>query len=578
MPLGIVGETVYRLSPLSVPAADSAQDELAQHAAVALFALRAAEADRRFEFGVGNAAVVADICRRLDGNPLALELAAARVPALGLATLRERLDDRFRLLKQAGRAGDPRHGVLQAAFDWSYGLLSATEQRIFNRLGAFAGSFSLDAAARCVADEAVDTCGAVDLIGRLVDRSLVTALGQEPPRYRLYETARCYALDRLAATGGLDPARGRMAETMLQLLDRAYDEYWSLDEAVWLSQYEPELDNVRAAMDWARGHDDVLAVSLYGSAWPLFVETDLHSEGRAGHDQAVALLSDAVPLARVARFWESIATYDSTRQYDRARYAAELAAGMHAVTGDQRSRYYALMQLALNLRDDEASARAAFDGARGLEDPAWPARLLAHGAMTEGALLTSRGEFAAAREAHRRALSYALTTSERQALAATVSIVELDIACGANERALQLGRPLALSLRRLGRRETRFELLVLVFSALLLAGETDEARQVGAELHALALRLDRSRLYIVLDAMALLACREGRFDDAARISRSADAAHAAHGKSERRPVEARMHRAVLEILDARQARGPAAASGQLALDEGSACALALGLA
>lgn len=577
-PLGIAGETVYRLSPLSVPDAAAGQDELAQHGAVALFALRASEADRRFELGAANVALVADICRRLDGNPLALELAAARVPALGLANLIEHLDDRFRLLRQAGRAANGRHGVLQAAFDWSYGLLSPAEQRIFDRLGAFAGSFALDTAARSVADETVDTCGAIDLIGRLVDRSLVTVLGQEPPRYRLLETARCYAQERLAATGQLDAARRRMAETLVERLDRAYEEYWSQDEALWLAQYEPELDNVRAALDWARRRDDGLAVSLFGSAWPLFVETDLLSEGRAGHAEALALLSDAVPLARVARFWEAVATYDSTRQYDRARYAAELAAGMYAATGDARARYYALLQLALNRRDDGAGAQGAFDQARALEDPAWPTRLLAFGAMTEGALRTSRGEYTAAREAYRRALNHALTTSEREALAATVHIVELDIACGALDGALQLGRPLVLSLRRVGRRESRCELLILVMSALLLAGETGEAREIGAEFLALAARLDPGRLYAALDAMALLACRDHRYGDAARIAACADAAHTAHGEERRGPAAGRVRAEVTAVLDRHLGGGwHESTGGEGRLDEASACRLALGL-
>lgn len=579
VPLGISGETVCRLAPLPVPEAGAAKTEIAQYAAVALFARRAAESDRRFELSGSNAAAVGEICRRLDGNPLALELAAARVAAFGVAVLCERLDDRFRLLKQAGPADDPRHGVLRAAFDWSYGLLSEPEQKVFDRLGAFAGSFSLKTAAQAVADERIDPSDAIDLIGRLVDRSLVTVLGGDPPRYTLLETARCYALDRLKASDQLEAAQWRMAGTLLDLLDRAYEEYWSLDEEIWRSQYEPEIDNVRAALAWAKRSDSTLAVSLYGSSWPLFVETDLHAEGRAGHAEAVGLLSDRIPGARIGRFWEATATYDSTRQWDRARYAAELAVKRHAASGDLRARYFALLQLALNWRGESASAQTAFEAARQVEEPAWPARLLAQGAMTEGALLASRGQYLEAREAYRRALSFALTISERQALAATVQIVELDIACGATDAALQLGRPLAISLRRVGRRETRFELLVLTFSALLLAGETEEARAIGAELHELAMRLDPGKLFTVLDAMALYACLEGRTEAAARIAACADSAHEKHGQARRRPAEERLRSALaakLQVLPAAAARSGAAANGG-PLDEAGACRLALGL-
>src|SRR5208282_3328996 len=131
----------------------------------------------------------------------------------------------------------------------------------------------------CVADRNVDASEAIDLIGRLVDRSLVSALAVDTARYTLLETARAYALDRLAVTEELDTTRARMARTMLELLDLAYQEYWSLDEAIWLHRYQPELDNVRAAIDWSIRNDRELGVALFGSAWPLFVETDLYAEG-----------------------------------------------------------------------------------------------------------------------------------------------------------------------------------------------------------------------------------------------------------------------------------------------------------
>jgi len=578
VPLGVAGETVYRLPGLPFPDPRTPQTEAAAYGAVALFAERAAAADRRFELSLANTSLVAHICGHLDGNPLALELAAARVPALGLPALLERLDDRFRLLRLAGRPPDARHGALIAAFDWSYDLLTPTEQRVFSRLGTFAGSFSMGAAARCVADEKVDTLEAVDVIGRLVDRSLVSVLDVAPPRYALLETARHYALGKLEAVDELDSARKRMAATMLEVLDTAYEEYWSVDEAIWLHRYEPDLPNVRAAMDWAIRADHELGVALFGSAWPLLVEADLYQEGRAGYEQVLALLSDSLPRARVGRFWEAIATYDSTRQCDRARYAAELAATMHAAARDGRAHYYALMQLAFNWRVDSAAAHTAFDSARKLEDPAWPARLLTHGALTEGALLTSAGRFLEARAAYERAIRLALATSERQALAASVSIVELDIARGDTEAALQLARPLGPSLRHLGRRDTRFQLLSLTFSALLIAGKRDEARATGAEIYELG-QLDTGNLYTVLDAMAFLACEERRYDAAARIAAYADLAHETHGQPRRRPAEERMRTAVVASLEAQLGLSwitPAERSHEQ-LDEARACALALGL-
>lgn len=567
VPMGLAGESVYRLGPL--PVREAAQ----------LFALRATQADQSFELAPANASLVEDICRKLDGNPLALELAAARVPSFGLAALAGNLDDRFRLLKFSGRADGQRHGVLQAAFDWSYGLLAPVEQRVFDRLGAFAGSFALPVAAEAVSAETNGLAGAIDVIGSLVDRSLVTRLAAEPARYSLLETARCYARARLDAAGTTFDAERRMTEATLHGLERAYDDYWSADEAIWLHRHEPALENVRAALDWARRHDPELAVALYGSAWPLFVEADMHEEARAAHDRAVGLLRSTLPPARLARFWEAVATYDSERQADRARYAAEIAAAAHAKAGDTRSLYYAMLQHAHNWAGDLESARRTLAAARQLEQPGWPARLLAQGAIVEGGVLASSGDFEAARSAYRRALDHALAVSERQALAATVHIVELDVTRGAIDAALQLARPLAVSLRHCGRRETRHELLVLLFAGLLLAGERDEARAAGLELHELAKRLDLSRLYFALDAMALLAATDGRHELAARIAVAADASRENHGGARPRPAAECIRARVRAILDSTLGAGwrPRVELATEPLGEEEACLVALGL-
>jgi predicted ATPase/DNA-binding winged helix-turn-helix (wHTH) protein len=579
VPLGVPGETVFRLGPLAIDeGAESGADGAS--GAVALFAQRATAADRRFALTSANRAAVAEICRRLDGNPLALELAAARVPALGVSALLGHLGDRLRLLKSSAAVEDAHHGALQAAFDWSYRLLSPAEQHVFNRLGVFAGSFSLDSAARCVADASTDSCDAIDLISRLVDRSLVNALPSDSPRYALSETARLYALARLRDAGEEQAARRGMGVAMLELLDRAYVQYWSEDEALWLARYEPELENVRSALCWAAAHEPELAVTLFGSAWPLLFEADLNAEGRHGYHNTVGLLSDALPRPRVARFWEAIATFESTRQCDRARYAAELAARMHADTGDLQARYYALMLLASNWRIDNEAARAAFDTARTLEEPTWPARLLGFGVLTEGALLLTRGEFALARAAYQSALRVSLTVSERQALAATAEIVELDVACGDPVAALQLARPLVDRLRHSSRSGVRFGLLVATLQALLQTGELQEARAIGCEILEVGTRLEPGKLYMALDAMAQLAYAEKRYTVAARIAVCADAAYTLHGQGERRLTEARL-RAQIETCLARELGASwreSAVDRSTPLDERGACALALGLA
>ena len=579
VPLGVPGETVFRLAPLAIEERTDAGAPADASGAVALFVQRATAADRRFALTSANRAAVAEICRRLDGNPLALELAAARVPALGVAKLLEHLGDRLRLLKSSAAVEDSHHAALQAAFDWSYRLLTPAEQRVFNRLGVFSGSFSLECAAHAVADGPTDSCDAIDLISRLVDRSLVNALPSDPPRYTLAETARLYALARLTEAGEEQAARRSMGLALLELLDRAYLQYWSEDEALWLARYEPELENVRSSIGWAAAHAPELAVNLFGSAWPLLFEADLNAEGRRGYHETVGLLSDGLPRARVARFWEAIATFESTRQCDRARFAAELAARMHADTGEQQARYYSLMLLASNWRIDNEAARTAFDTAHALEDPAWPARLLGFGALTEGALLLTRGEFAKARSAYQRALRASLTVSERQALAATAEIVELDVACGEPAAALQLARPLVDRLRYLSRSGVRFGLLVATLEALLESGELQEARAIGHEILEVGARLEPARLYTALDAMAQLACAEQHYAIAARIAACADAAYARHGQGERRLTEARLRARIEACLERELGAGwrESALDRSAPLDERGACALALGL-
>jgi predicted ATPase/DNA-binding winged helix-turn-helix (wHTH) protein len=579
VPLGVPGETVFRLGPLAVDERTDPGSPDGASDAIALFVERATAADRRFALTSANREAVAEICRRLDGNPLALELAAARVPALGVAALLEHLGDRLRLLKSSAAVEEPHHGALQAAFDWSYQLLSPAEQRVFNRLGVFSGSFSLESAASAVTDGPTDSCDAIDLISRLVDRSLVNALPSDSPRYALSETARLYALARLGEAGEEQAARRGMGAAMLELLNRAYVQYWSEDEALWLARYEPELENVRGAISWATAHEPQLAVRLYGSAWPLLFEADLNAEGRHSYHHTVGLLSEGLPRAAMARFWEAIATFESTRQCDRARYAAELAAQMHADTGDLKARYYALMLLASNWRIDNEAARAAFDTARTLEDPAWPARLLALGAQTEGALLLTRGDFAGARAAYQRALSAALAVSERQVLAAAAEIVELDVACLDPAAALQLARPLVLRLRHSSRSGVRFGLLVATLEALLQSGELEEARATGHELLEVGTRFEPARLYTALDAMSQLACAEKRYTDAARIAVCADAAYALHGQDERRLTEARLRAQTEDCLTRELGTGwrGSGVDRSALLDERGACALAIGL-
>jgi predicted ATPase/DNA-binding winged helix-turn-helix (wHTH) protein len=250
-------EQVFRPGPLALPASD---DLVAVRAsgAVELFIARARQADPRFTLGEDNRAAVADICRRLDGIPLAIELAAARVPLLGVEGLRQRLDERFQVLTAGARAVMRRHQTLRAALEWSHGLLDEPERVVFRRLGVFAGGFTLDAAQAVAADEAIDGWDVLEHLGALVDKSLVVAEGggggDRLPRYRLLETSKLYALERLAEAGETAAVLLRHAghcTTLAEAFDSEATRHGQA--ALALERLDAERGNLLNALAWCSG-------------------------------------------------------------------------------------------------------------------------------------------------------------------------------------------------------------------------------------------------------------------------------------------------------------------------------------
>src|SRR5437870_6967552 len=183
------------------------------------FSKRARAAQPRFALGEHNVAAVVDICRRLDGIALAIELAAARLPLLGVDGLRARLDERFSVLKGGPRLALRRHQTLRAALDWSHGLLTQDEQSVFRRLGVFAGSFGLESAQHVAGDDSIDEWAVLDRLGALVDKSLVVAEAGQEPRYRLLETSRAFALEKLHEAGETEVVLRRHAEGVLAVFE-----------------------------------------------------------------------------------------------------------------------------------------------------------------------------------------------------------------------------------------------------------------------------------------------------------------------------------------------------------------------
>ena len=302
-PLAVEGEQVWPVPPLAMPAA------------VRLFGERAAAASPGFAVDDANEAAVAEICRRLDGLPLALELAATRVRSLAPAELAGRLTGRFRLLRTGRRVAEARHQTLVGVVDWSYGLLGAAEQHLFDRLSVFAGSFGLDAAERVCAGDGVDEAEVADLIASLVDKSMVAAVvGEGATRYVLLETLREFGRERLAARGEAASIGRAHAAHQVAFAERAATGLTGPDEGEWLQRLGRELHELRAAAAWAAGADgspgDLDLAMRLSAALLWYGESAIVSEvfgwaeraarlpGAAGHPLYPVVLSSAAAGAR----------------------------------------------------------------------------------------------------------------------------------------------------------------------------------------------------------------------------------------------------------------------------------------
>ncbi|MEO3827113.1 BTAD domain-containing putative transcriptional regulator [Actinomadura sp. B10D3] len=251
-PLGITGETLRPVEPLEPPPADAGPEEALFSPAVRLFADRAAAVSPGFAVTPDNAGWIVRICRALDGMPLAIELAAARLRAMTPAQLAVRLDDRFRLLNAGSRTALPRHKTLRAVVEWSWDLLDEPERTLWRRLAVFPGGATVQSAESVCAALGLDGADVLDLLTALVDKSLLTVGGTDgEPRYRMLETIRAYGLERLAGSGEETATRRAHAAYFVGLAEEAEPHLYRGDQLTWLRRLTAEGDNISAALRWA---------------------------------------------------------------------------------------------------------------------------------------------------------------------------------------------------------------------------------------------------------------------------------------------------------------------------------------
>jgi predicted ATPase len=349
-PLQVRGEHEYAVGPLALPGLHAVPSvaDVARAASVQLFTARAQQVMPSFTLTPDNAPSTAAICRRLDGLPLALELAAARVKLLSPTALLARLDHALPLLTGGARDLPARQQTIRRTIDWSYDLLTHTEQQLFRYLAVFRGGWTLPAAEAVSDDESM----VLDVLGRLLDQSLVVAyeVGGEP-RYRLLEPVREYALEQLEQHGEADMVRERHAGWYLAFGETAAPNLMKHDQLTWLHRLDPEINNVRAALGfWMERHAWEPAVRLTWALWRFWWVRGLHREGRQWSDTVLARTDEGRTLPPIQRSQALLTAGSmawSAGDMDRAwRCCAESVTGS-ADHDDARVEAIALMMLGM---------------------------------------------------------------------------------------------------------------------------------------------------------------------------------------------------------------------------------------
>jgi len=500
-PLRVRGERVYRLPPLDVPANDASAPpravEVAAFSSVALFVQRAQAVDHTFVLTDENAPYVAEICARLEGIPLAIELAGARVGSLSLPALAERLSRRFLVLGGGDRTAPDRRQTMRATIDWSYELLGERERTVFERFSIFSGGCTLEAASIVCAEEGdPEQDDVFETLSSLVDKSLIVAdINGSATRYRMLETFRQYAREKVVARGEQRLLSERHAVAYLGIAEELEREIFALPDTAWRARARAELDNWRAALEWslAEGGNVLVGQRLAASLKQTWGEAAI-SDGRRWICLAIDRIDDDTPSLLVAKLDQVYAELcEQYGEYGEALVAAKRAIARYRELGDdlgtalaQASAVGALVRLGRPEEAEEPS-RQALETARKHERHAFAARVL--NLIAEASAL--RGDFTAARAASAEALGYVRGLGKMRSVAvALATLAELEFRAGDVDAALRNGAE-AL---RIGVQHDHSGVIAASVRAnmaayLVVRGRYDEAREQACESLAISRRM-----------------------------------------------------------------------------------------
>lgn len=524
-PLGLREERVMRLGGLRCSGAPG--DGAAP--AVRLFAARARAVDPRFVLEGGDATAVAEICRRLEGLPLALELAAARVPLLGTAGVLERLDQQLKLLTRGTPDAPERQQTLRAAMQWSHGLLDATQKAVFRRLALFGDSFTLQGAQAVAGDEAIDEWTVLDALDALVAKSLLQMVhGASPRRCRLLATARAFALERLDESGERGATQRRHAQWLLSVFERANARVQ--DEALrnWLERLWPEVPDLRAALRWADSADGdaTLLLALVGAAGTFWASASLDREAAPWFAAARAGLHEQTAPLLAARYWQAVAlrSVDPVVPIAESVAAAERALAAFERLGDAANAYRMLGLLVQHGRrvQPPLDVAALLERMRALERPDWPPLRRMLRMRVEGIVMARAGDWHAYRERFRQEAAMLVEAGDEMRLwGAQYHVALAELALGRPRAAVDVLAPVVQQLREVGLLREQWTRPAALLIARIEAGEAHAAADAVREAVTL-LRVAGAPAWIA-DHLSLWALDCAAIEAAARLRGWSDA-------------------------------------------------------
>jgi predicted ATPase/DNA-binding winged helix-turn-helix (wHTH) protein len=583
--LAVAGEHAYPVPLLDVPPRSpslTAAQAMA-HSAVQLFVERSASALGRFSLTDETAPIIAAICRRLDGIPLAIELAAPRLKVLEPKALLARLDDQLRLLTAGRRTATPRQRTLRAAIEWSYALLSEAEQAMLRRLGVFAGSFTLEAVAAVATGAPVEASDVFDVLAGLVDKSLVVSFGGGiENRYRLLESTRAFALEKLGADGYVAQAR-RLCEHMTILFERA-DQTWPTTPSTdWLAMYEPDVENLRTALGWSLGPDgdQALGVNLVSNTDWLWREIGLLRERQRWFELALTFVDDATQPTVEARIHLGLGWYLDAGDRGRLSHNLRAIQLLRQVGGDQILLGQALTQAGVSTSRyrDVAEAEQYHHEALSVLRRRGRTKLLALALLNAGVSQRIAGELMAARAFVEEALVLSKVlgdvrlhpTCEAQ-LAATAFAA--DQMAEAIDRA---GRAVATS-RLHGTLTPEFVAQRFLAGLLILDDQIEPGRAAALRAFELSRAFGNVGLQYQIDQLALILAVHGESNTAARLAGFADSCadrHPLGGGSVATEVRRRLIEHLQHAMSPEECRAAMAAGAAWSEQEAVAAALAV---